>query len=245
MKIGIKYLVLVITIAGIVFVSCKKDQQQTTSKYMGYDYFPNNTGHYVIYQCDSIVANQLSSHKPPFDTFRYQIKEVIDSIFLNSAGQATQRIVRYKRINDSTPWTNIFTSEKVWSGNLLSNMAQRQEDNTRYIKLVFPMSLSETWNGNAMNTLGVWNYQYTTLNVPATVNGTTFDSTLTVLQLNNPNLKGNQFYQEQYATGVGLIYKEVIDWTSSSLSFTAPPNIDSATSGTVLYTETYLSSGNQ
>lgn len=245
MKVILKYVMLVIGMTSIIFISCKKEQQQTTNNYMGYDYFPNNEGHYVIYQCDSIIANPLSSHVPPVDTFKYQVKEVIDSIFVNNQGQPTQRIVRYKRTNDSTPWTNIFTSEKVWSGNLLSNMAQRQEDNYRYIKLVFPMSLNETWNGNAMNMLGIWNYQYTTLNVPATINGTTFDSTLTVLQLNNPNLYGNQFYEEQYATGVGLVYKEVIDWTASALSFTAPPNVDSATSGTILYTETYLSSGNQ
>jgi hypothetical protein len=244
MKGVMKYVMLVMCITGITFISCKKDQQQPGNTYMGYDYFPNNVGHYVIYQCDSIIINPLSTHVPPFDTFHYQIKEVIDSIFLNNSGQPTQRIVRYKRTNDSIPWTNIFTSEKVWTGNLLSNNAQRQEDNYRYIKLVFPLTLNETWNGNAMNTLGTWNYQYTTLNTPATINGTLFDSTLTVMQLNNPNLQGNRFYEEQYATGVGLIYKEVVDWTSSSLSYTAPPPIDSATSGTVLYTETYLSSGN-
>jgi len=245
MKCILKYVMLVIGITGITFISCKKDQQQQASSYMGYDYFPNNKGHYVIYQCDSIVADPLSNHTPPFDTFKYQIKEVIDSIFPNNQGQPTQRIVRYKRTNDSTPWTSIFISEKVWTGNLLSNNAQRQEDNCRYIKLVFPMTLNETWNGNAMNTLGTWNYEYTTLNTPATINGTAFDSTLTVLQLNNPTLQGNQFYEEQYATGVGLVFKEVIDWSTNYLSLTAPPPRDSATSGTILYTETYLSSGSQ
>lgn len=238
----IKYTVFA-GILGMLFFACKKEKQPTL--YMGYDYFPNKVGHYVIYQCDSITVNTLSANIPPFDTFKYQIKEVIDSIFPNNQGQPTQRIVRYKRTDTTIPWSNISISEKVWTGNLLSTMAQRQEDNYKYIKLVFPPQLNETWNGNALNTIGTWNYQYTAINTPATINGTIFDSTLTVMQINKSSLLGNQYYYEQYATGVGLIYKEVVDWNTSKLSFTSPPSIDSATNGTVLYTETYLSSGNQ
>lgn len=246
MKRVMKYLVVIGSVS-LVLLSCKKEKQPNT--YLGYDYFPNNVGHYVIYECDSIIANPLSTNIPPFDTFKYKIKEVIDSIWLNNQGQPTQRIVRYK-IYDTAKnqqWSSIFTPEKVWTGTLLSNMAVRLEDNYQYIKLVFPMSLNEEWDGNAMNTIGPWNYQYTTLNTPATVNGTYFDSTLTVLQINSPSHLGNQYYVEQYATGVGMIYKEVIDWQTGSnyLSFTSPPPLDSAKTGTILYTETYLSSGNQ
>lgn len=245
MKRMMKYL-LFIGIAGIVFLSCKKEKQPNT--YLGYDYFPNNVGHYVIYECDSIIFNPYDTvHHPQFDTFKYQIKEVIESLYLNDQGQLTQRIVRYKRNdNSSLPWSSIFTPEKVWSGTMLSNMAIRDEDNYPYIKLVFPMNLNEQWNGNALNTIGTWNYQYTTLNTPATVNGVYFDSTLTVMQINQPSLEGNQFYEEQYAAGVGLIYKEVIDWnTHDTLYFTKPPPLNKAAGGTILYTETYLSSGNQ
>lgn len=247
MKRRMKYAVLITSMLGIAFLSCKKEKHP--APYMGYDYFPDNVGHYVIYQCDSIIVNTLSIQIPPFDTFKYQIKEVIDSLYLNNQGQWTQRIVRYKRTDTTQAWSSIFTPEKVWTGNLLVNktppMAIRQEDNYKYIKLVFPMSLNEQWNGNAMNTIGTWNYQYTALNTPLTINGTHFDSTLTVAQINNPSLQGNQFYEEQYATGVGLIYKEVIDWQAGSLSLTAPPPINNAISGTVFYSETYLSSGNQ
>lgn len=235
---------LVAGILGLAFLSCKKEQHPVV--YMGYDYFPNNVGHYVIYQCDSIVVNPFNGKTPPFDTFQYQVKEVIDSLYLNNQGQLTQRIVRYKRADTSTlPWSSILTPEKVWTGTLLSNMAVRLEDNINYIKLVFPMSLNQQWNGNAMNTIGTWNYQYTALNTPAIVGGVRFDSTITVLQINQSSLLGNQYYYEQYATGVGLLYREVVDWSTSKFSFTSPPPIDSATSGTILYTETYLSSGNQ
>ncbi len=241
----LKYGVILLSIFCIAFISCKK--KEYTAPYFGYDYFPNNVGHYVIYECDSIVVNPYKATVPRLDTFKYQIKEVIDSIYNNNQGQPTQRIVRYKRADSLTntlPWSSILVPEKVWTGTLLSNMATRLEDNYNYIKLVFPMSANEIWNGNALNTIGTWNYQYSALNTPATVNGHTFDSTLTVMQQNYSSFFQYQYYYEQYATGVGLIYKEVIDYNATTF-FSMPPPIDSATSGTVFYSETYLSSGNQ
>lgn len=209
---------------------------------MGYDYFPNNRGHYVIYECDSIVHNSFQK-----DTFKYQIREVIDSIYFDNQGRKTMRIVRYKRTDTSIPWSNILIPEKVWTGNLLSNMAIRLEDNYQYIKLLFPMSLNETWNGNALNSMSAWNYQYTTLHTPYTLTNSTgsvhFDSTLTVAQQNFSSLLQYQYYYEQYATGIGMIYKEVIDYSNPNFLSVPPPVNDSATSG-VWYTETYLSSGN-
>jgi hypothetical protein len=242
MKKRIKY-VMLIGILGFVFLSCKKEKQPVS--YLGYDYFPNKVGHYVIYQCDSIIYDQYNPNPPHFDTFQYQIKEVIDSIY-NNEGQITQRIVRYKRYDTSSlNWSSIFTPEKVWTGSLQSTMAIRQEDNNVYIKLIFPMSLNTAWNGNAMNTLQFpGNYTCTAYNTPATVGGVYFDSTITVLQVNNPSNVGNQYYVEQYAAGVGLIFKEVIDY-QGSFAFTIPAPPDSAKSGTIYYTETYVSSGNQ
>ena len=228
-----------------IFYGCKKEQAPVI--YMGYDYFPSNVGHYVIYQCDSVYYNPYSSNTPRFDTEIYQIKEVIDSIYPDNEGRPTMRIVRYKRLNvdSATPWSSIVLPEKVWSGNLLSTTAQRVEDNYRYIKLLFPVSLNATWNGNAYNVLGTDNYLYTSVNAPATIGTTHFDSTLTVFQLSNSTLLQFQYYQEQYAAGVGLVYKEVIDYSTNKLAVTIPIPPDSATSGTIYYTETYLSSGNQ
>ena len=217
MKRKIKYVVLFTSLLCLVFFSCKKEKQPAV--YLGYDYFPNNVGHYVIYQCDSIIVDPFKTTSPKFDTFRYQIKEVIDSLYQNNQGQWTQRIVRYKRTDTTMPWSSVLTPEKVWTGTLLSTMAVRLEDNNNYIKLVFPMKLNEQWNGNAMNTIGTWNYQYTTLNTPAMINGTTFDSTLTVLQQKDSSFLNYQYYLEQYATGIGLIYKVLIDYSDTTFTY--------------------------
>lgn len=227
---------------SLFLFSCKKENNQGV--YLGYDYFPTNVGHWIIYQCDSVYYNSFKSPKAGWDTINYQIREVIDSIYSDNEGRPTIRIVRYKRMaGDSTPWSSIVLKEKVWSGNLLSSTAQRQEDNYRYIKLIFPVNLNSQWNGNADNTLPAYNYQYTAVNTPASIGSAHFDSTLTVLQLNNSTFLEYQYYLEQYATNVGLVYRKVIDYSTDTL-ISNPPPFTSANSGTALYTETYLSSGN-
>lgn len=240
MKKKIKYILFFSVV--IAFFSCTKEQQPPV--YMGYDYFPAKVGHYVIYECDSIVHNIYGNN-----TYSYQIKELIDSIYSNNQGQPTMRIVRYKRTDTTEPWSNILISEKVWTGNLLSNMAIRQEDNEVYVKLIFPMTLNETWNGNSFNTIGTWNYQYTALNTPYTLTNYNrsvhFDSTLTVLQHNSANLLNYDYFYEQYATGIGLI-KKVVNYDSTMVfGTTIPPDTSLSTTYGVWYTETYLTSGSQ
>jgi hypothetical protein len=215
-------------VAMFCIISCKKDKPVPPLNW-GYNYFPNNVGHYVIYNCDSIVLDKFTGKT---DTFLYQIKEVIDSIYPDNTGRPTQRIVRYKRPTDTSSWV----LQKVWSGNLTTTTAERVEDNIRYVKLTFPVKANAVWNGNVDNTIGEWDYQYTALDVPATVNSVYFDSSLTVLQLSNFNGLQLQNYKEQYARNFGLIFKQVIDESADSI-------YGRYTSG-VIYTETYVSSGN-
>jgi hypothetical protein len=229
----------------LLMASCKKDKSvQPLNE--GYNYFPDNVGHYVIYNVDSIALNFL--YTQPIDTFKYQIKEVIDSLYTDLTGRPTQRIVRYKRTDTTKPWV----IQKVWSGNLTSTTAERTEDNEKYIRLIFPINLNATWNGNSYNTLGAMTYQYTSLDAPYTINTVPFDSTLAVLQDSNLNLVQHQFYFERYARNVGRIYKVIIDLSSSNIVFPlAQPNIVITDSlllklngGSVVYTEVYVSSGN-
>jgi len=98
--------------------------------------------------------------------------------------------------------------QDVWYENLLDTKAEKVEENIRYIKLVFPVKEGKSWDGNAYNTLGTWNYTYTDVDVPLIINNNTFDSTLTVLQLDNPLLISYEHSEEQYARGVGMIYKQ-------------------------------------
>jgi hypothetical protein len=243
MRRKIKYFFLFVIVFSFAFLSCKK--KEYPNLYFGYDYFPNTVGHFIIYECDSLV------HTGGFgdSTYHYQIKEVIDSLYYNQ-GQLTQKIVRYKRTDTTIPWSNITIPEKVWTGALLSNMATRQEDNFNYVKLVFPPSINELWNGNSVNSLSAYNYEYTSLNSPYTLTTINtkrslhFDSTLTVLEYKDSNLQDYGYQFEQYATGIGMIHRIFFTDTASKYAIIPPDTSVSTTSG-VWYIETCLTSGYQ
>ena len=168
---------------------------------MGYNYFPNNIGHWVVYQVDSLVWDGNNSGF--LTTYHFQIKEIIESNFNDNSGRPTQRIERYTRACDTCDWV----IKNVWYSNLTKSSAEKVEENNRYIKLIFPVKLNSTWNGNAYNSLGEWDYSYTSVNVNAKVNTNSFDSTATVLQYADSNMIVKDFSTESYAKNVGLIYK--------------------------------------
>jgi hypothetical protein len=237
---------------ALALFSCKKDK--TPAVYLGYDYFPTNIGHWVIYNVDSMSYINLK-----WDTLTYQVKEVVDS----KMGADTFRIARYKLDTATHNW--VF--QKYWKACLSATEALKDEDNTTFVKLIFPVKLGSTWNGGAFNAGVFWNdtaFTYNSVNTPATINSTYFDSTLTVLQYTDQytNRLSNQYFVEQYATNVGLIYKQII-YLKASTTFiigTDPANgMDSIwvpqdyiyliknneiDQHSVLYTQTYVSSGN-
>ena len=179
--------------------SCKKDNSEE-EPYKGKNYFPVNTGHELIYEVDLITKSNFTGL---WDSAHFQIKEVIAGTYLDNEGRETQRIERFIK-NDTTPDWTIY---KVWASNLLTSTGQRVEDNIRYIKLYFPQYKDKNWDGNVQNTLGTRYYKYTDLHVPLTMGSLTFDSTCTVLQYEDTTLINSNFYQEKYATNVGMIYR--------------------------------------
>ena len=218
--------------------SCKKDQPATIN--FGYNYFPYKVNNYWIYDVDSIVFNSFTNQ---VDTFIFQEKEHIDSIIKDNTGRSTYVISRYKKnYNTSIPYSNqSWTFKNVWVANISTTDAERVEDNQRFVKLIFPVQINKTWNGNAYNTIGDWNYQYTTADIPATYANHDFDSTATVTQINNTNLIQKQYYVEVYARNVGLVYKQIIDVKSDSI--TALPLMSRINSG-IEYSMTINSYGN-
>lgn len=193
------YLVLCVMMGGVY--SCKKDVAPPVD--VGYDYFPINVGHWIIYDVVSIEHDApVNKH----DTSLFQIKEVIESTFLDNENREAQRIERYIRSNSTLPWV----IKDVWFSNLTTATAEKVEENARFIKLTFPISLGKTWDGNNFNSQDIWNYEYTEVDVSYTINNLSFDSTVTVLQIDEENLIEKNYALEIYAKDVGMIYKELI-----------------------------------
>ncbi len=147
----------------------------------GYQYYPVSEGKYVIYEVDSIV------HDAPvnvLDTFRYFIKELNDSTFFDNENRSTARIERFYKQELDDPWQ----IKDIWFANRTNSTAEKVEENLRYVKLAFPVSLeTDDWDGNAQNSLEEWEYRYTDIDVPAAVGDTIYEKSCTVVQRDRVN----------------------------------------------------------
>jgi hypothetical protein len=225
-----KKIIVLGVLAVVMMQSCKKIKEDDVEPYKGKNYFPVNTGHEVIFDVKNIMKSSVTGL---WDTAAYQVKEVSTGTYTDPEGRLTQTIERY--IDNDT--TSGFVLYKTWAASLLTSSAHRVEDNIRYIKLIFPQSTSNVWDGNSLNTLGQKNYHYAELHVPLTVGSLAFDSTCTVVQADDSTVFGGtikdvNYNVEQYATNVGLIYK-----INMHITYTANDTIQSA----AIYTETIKS----
>lgn len=185
--------------------SCEKDKP-ITEEDMGYAYFPDDVGKWIIYDVREIRHDDtMGIH----DTFFYQIKEVIESKFIDNENRETMRIERYiKNYNDSIPYDSMqWTIKDVWYANLTHNTAEKVEENIRYLKLKFPIRENYSWDGNIYNTHKEWDYTYKDVHHPKVIQGFLFDSTVTVQQRDILNLIEREYAYEIYAKNIGMVYK--------------------------------------
>ena len=191
----------------LAIYSCKKDKVIYPPP-VYFNYVPTNIGNIVVYDVDSTYYNEFDS---TIHVFHFQIKEHIDSAYIDNMNRPTQRIERFKRDSVTGPWYYV----NIWNSTLTTSDFERVENNVRYVKLGFPITATQEWDGNAYNTLGAELYHYDSYHEPLSLFTSTgimeFDSALTVLQADDNNLIHQKYGLEQYANHVGLVYKEFID----------------------------------
>lgn len=198
--------VILFFLFSVIFFSCKKDEKTVPINY-GYNYAGLTVGKYVIYDVDSTFYNV------PFNivaNYKFQLKEVVDSKYIDAQGNEAYKIIRYKKDTAVSPnWIH----QVVWNATITNSNYQKVEDNVRFVKLIFPIKTGKKWNGNSMNTLSPWEYEYTSTHQPEQIGNMVLDSVTTVTQFDdeNENLVQRQFYQEKYAANIGLVYKRIID----------------------------------
>lgn len=187
---------------SFLLFSCKK--QDNTPIDQGYGYFPTEVGRYAIYEVMEINIDQAVSVN---DTVTYQLKEKIESQFIDNQGRPSLRIERYSRLSDTLPWV----IKDVWYATKTTTIVEKIEENVRYIKLAFPVKESQSWNGNNFTTLPAWNYQYSQIGSSFSVGALNFGNTVKVIQRDNFNFIEYEKAWEVYADGVGLIKKQFKD----------------------------------
>ncbi|MBI3519583.1 MAG: hypothetical protein HY062_09540 [Bacteroidetes bacterium] len=186
---------------------------------MGYAYAPTVIGKYVVYDVDSTVYDDNN-----MDTtfYKYRIKEKLEEIYVDNEGRSAIKLVRYiKKYNPTVSYDNIpWTIKDVWNYTKTSTTLEVVEEDVRFTKLIFPVRVDAAWNGNALNTIGDWEYKYNYMDRTENINGTTFENVLFVEQKDDKskNAIHRQYFIEKYAKDIGLVYREIKDLYSNTIT---------------------------
>lgn len=189
---------------SIVFVvsSCTTSTVEPDAGRLGYNYFPVEKGNFALYDVEETVYSLTGNPV----TRAYQVKEVIAEPIVDLSNEEAFKVKRYSRPNAAGNWT----LDSVWIAKRTVHQAIRTENNTSFVKLVFPLKENQKWNGNVFNHLGKDEYQLTKVNTPYTLSGRQFAHTATVVQVNDSSACNMKRVYEVYAETVGLVYKEKI-----------------------------------
>ena len=230
----------------MLFAACKNKTELPPD--VGYAYAPVVLGKYIVYDVDSTVYDDFNK-----DTtyYKYRIKEKLEENYTDNQGREGIRLVRYIKMYDSTvSYENIpWIVKDVWIYTKTNTTLEVVEEDVRFTKLVFPVSDKVTWNGNAHNTIGEWEYKYAYYDSQENINGTTFDKVLQVTQKDDKGLNviHREYFIEKFAKDVGLVYKEIKDLYSNTptidpITHQVVPVEQRITKG-VIYKMTYITHG--
>lgn len=116
---------------------------------------------------------------------------------------------RSQRFEGSDSWEALDT----WSVRKDHREVVVSEGNIAFVKMRFPVTVDNRWNGNTFNTLAEDEYGFENIGDPLEIDGTTFDKTVTVEQESNEDfIVFLDSRREVYASGVGLVFKETIQF---------------------------------
>jgi hypothetical protein len=222
--------------------SCKKKTDPPVKPDLGEAYYPTTIGKYIVYDVDSIVFDEFT-----YDStfYKYQIKEKIEEAYTDAQGKPALKMARYiKKYSATTSYTAMpWIIKDVWQVNVTSKDVQVVEENVRYVKLVFPVKQSSTWDGNIWNTIGSLDYTYSYLDAQETINSNSFAKVLCVTQKFFPTFISREYYIEKYAKDVGLVYKEINDLKLPIATGTNVPVLNITQKSGIVYKSTIVNYG--
>ncbi len=192
--------IIILAVLGIYLTSCETENEELLDP--GYFFMPLEEGRFITYEVDSVYHDVPSGIQ---DTFHFYVKELIDSIYYDLENRPTSRILRYYADDLSDPWE----LRNVWIANRTATAGERVEENVRFVRLVFPTDETVTWDGNAQNIYEEWEYSYMDIDAAKTVGDTSYSQTVTVIQRDRVNLLEEEYGEEVYAHGVGMVYKQL------------------------------------
>ncbi len=198
-------------------MSCTPELENYQGNVEGPLFFPLEVGSSWQYRVDSVVYDNQGLK---VDTIAQFIRENITDKYTDEAGDEVFRIERSAKSVDGGGWEVI----SVWSASRNERMAYKTEDNLKFLKMTFPVTLNKAWEGNLFFPADVviriagepikmyqnWGkYKYIAVDENLTLEGKQYENVTTILQVDLENKISKRYSVEQYAKNIGLIYKEM------------------------------------
>lgn len=196
---------------------------------LGLLYFPLETGNFIEYEVEEIQYNLVGNT----ERLHYQLREEITESFIDIDGDIAYRQERFRRNSSADPWEPV-PNAAIWVVQRNNFQAFRTENNQTLVKLVFPLSEGNTWDGNARNGREREEYQMIDFGLGFVLDTVEYSPTLRVIQNDGCNLVNQDRRTEVYAEGIGLIYREI--WNVEFESDPGSPCLDT----TRLYCESII-----
>ena len=201
-----------------LFYSCSKDKDSYIDE--SKKYFPLEIGKQVIYEVDSIIWDDFTG---TVDTHHYEMRWTITDTFRDNASRLCHTIEVELRDSTAMNWEMHHVMYVMANETRL----EYQEENLRFIKLIFPIEDGRSWDGNVeistnsseYQFLQAWKYTYAQTGQPYHNGILQFDQTVTVNAIDKEeNIPKTDpyaykiFAQEVYAKEVGMVYREMTYW---------------------------------
>ena len=191
----LKYINLVVSfLIAFTLLSCSKGKDAVAVD-LGYDYYPLAVGNEWVYDVESTEYNTLGT-----ETSVYQLKEVIAEE-VDGGDEKNFLVYRFKRADETKEWAQ----DSVWSVKKETNYLVKTENNVRYQKIAFPVSLNLSWDGNVWNTSEENTYKIVSLGTAYLLNTIEYPDVLEVEHKVERNLILTNDNRERYAKAIGLI----------------------------------------
>ena len=189
---------------------CCKKNTDSVPELTGKDYFPTDSGRYWIY-----AIHEIKYNSDTIDT-TYQRKDIIFDAFTYQ-NTTIYELYRFYKPNNVSDWA--LQPDSVWSFTINQNQITSKESNVEFVRLVFPLSNGETWNGNAKNIALRDDYTVSNFNKPYTVGLFYFPQTVNIIEEHSLNIVYKDYRNRIYAKNIGLVYKNY-----EQLNFKTDPN---------------------
>jgi hypothetical protein len=203
------YLLMVIC-AGFLY-GCSETEELGDAE-AGKTYFPLAIGDYRVYnvQFEEYLQGDTVTKQS------FQLRERVDTLFNNLAGQLTYKIIRSKRANSSENWID----DSLITVTVTNDQLIHQSGNLSLVKMVFPVKENQYWSPNVYNNLDfdtlangsaapkLLRSHYTEVGQPFSVGNSYYPKTVKVVVNDEETFINIDKREEVYAEDIGLVYKK-------------------------------------